>query len=147
MTSNFFKNAHAAVLMFGLDDVMSFNKMELEVQNAKTFIDKDFLWVVVGNKSDLARDPHITEARVEAFSATLGSSQWVYMSVKTGDNVECVLETVAREIYRVHHGSLCKSTGERDNEDTVQLLSTEANDDTVMRKKTCRPQSWTCETL
>lgn len=135
--------------MFAMDDIISFDKMELEVQNAKHFVDRDFQWLVVGNKLDLRRDPHITEARVEAFCAQLGTSQWLYTSAKTGENVDQVLETIARRLYRTHHrSSMGQSVGFR--EDTVHLLSggeaSQREEGDVEEKRSCKPQTWNCYT-
>ena len=133
--------------MFSVDDELSFYKMELEVENARPFLDRDFSWVVVGNKSDLTRDPQISEARVEAFCAQLGTTLWFYTSVKTGDNVEQVLETVASELYRVRHGSMCMSVGSyrQEHSDTVELVSVECStDDDKPGKRGCK--TWQCNT-
>lgn len=125
MTSNYFQKAHAAVLMFSLDDELSFYKMEAEVENARPFLDSDFLWVVVGNKSDLAREPRIGEEKVEAFCAKLGTTLWLYISAKTGENVEQVLDTVAKELYRVRYGSVTRKAGWQEQTDMVHLKSPE----------------------
>ena len=141
LTSNFYRNAHAAVLMFSVDDAVSFYKMELEVQNAQSFVGRDFVWVVVGSKSDLKRDPYITEQRVEVFCAGLGSSLWLYVSAKTGENVDEVLEVVARELHRRYHSNICLSKG---YSDTVRLLSIEG--ERREREKTCRTRLENCRT-
>ena len=132
--------------MFSVDDVISFDKMEFEVQNAKHFVDRDFQWVIVGNKTDLARDPHVTEARVEAFCAQLGASEWMYTSAKTGENVEAVLDMIGRRLYRTHHHtSLSRSVDHR--EGAIHLPLLETTQDTVLEeKKSCKPQTWNCDT-
>lgn len=126
--------------MFSVDDVLSFHKMEMEVDNARPFLDRDFLWVVVGNKSDLERDPEISEDRLEAFCATLGTTLWIYTSAKTGENVEQVLETVARQLYRVRYGS---GRVHEEYRETVQLISVD-DSEPVRRKKGCKNQH--CDT-
>lgn len=111
--------------MFSLDDELSFYKMEAEVENARPFLDSDFLWVVVGNKSDLVREPLITEEKVEAFCATLGTDLWMYISAKTGENVEQVLETVAKELYRVRYGNVTRNVSWQEHVDMVHLIPPE----------------------
>lgn len=120
--------------MYSLDDELSFYKMEAEVENARPFLDHDFLWVVVGNKSDLVQEPLIAEDRVEAFCATLGTTLWLYVSVKTGHNVEQVLDTVARELYRVRYDSLTKNVRGQEHEDAVHLTP----ESTLGRKRDCK---------
>lgn len=142
LTSNFYRNAHAAVLMFSVDDAVSFYRMEMEVQNAQSFVGKDFVWVVVGNKSDLTRDPQISEERVEVFCAGLGSQLWLYTSVKTGENVDEVLELVARELHMRHHTNVCQS---QRYTDSVQTLS-EAGDRLIhTNDKTCMSRLENCK--
>lgn len=127
-----------------MDDSVSFDKMELEVQNAQLFINRDFLWVVVGNKTDLPCDPHITEEKVEAFSARLGCRHWLYTSVKTGTNVEEVLDIVAAELYKKYHGGLLyQSDG---YSDTIQLVCTHRDNDSENKSKTCRTRLEGCGT-
>ena len=143
LTSNFYRNAHAGVLMFSVDDAVSFYKMELEVQNAQSLVGHDFVWVVVGNKCDLKRDPHISEQRVEVFCAGLGSSLWLYTSAKTGENVDLVLEVVARELHkRYHSNTICQSSVDCD---TVRLLSMDG-DRREQSAKTCTTRVGNCKT-
>ena len=131
--------------MFSVNDEISFYRMEMEVENARPFLDRDFTWVVVGNKSDFTRDPQISDSKVEAFCARLGTTLWLYTSVKTGDNVEQVIETVASELYRVRHGSLCTSVIREEHSDTVELLSVECStDDDKPVKRGCK--TWKCDT-
>ena len=134
--------------MFSVNDVVSFYKMEQELENARPFLERDFVWVVVGNKSDLTRDPHITEERVEAFCASLGTKHWLYVSAKTGEGVGKVLEVVATELHRARHSTVCKSVQESQREDTVQILSVEQEqverEEAELDKKGCRPQPWSC---
>ena len=129
--------------MFSVNDIMSFYKMEQEVENARPSIEheKDFVWIVVGNKSDLDRDPYITDERIEAFCATLGTTPlWLYISVKTGENVDRVLEVVAMEIHRVRHSTMSTSAEEQ----TVNITSLEHNhQDDIQQpdKKGCKPHN------
>ena len=131
--------------MFSVEDEVSFYRMEMEVENARPFLDRDFTWVVVGNKSDLTRNPQISESKVEAFCAQLGTTLWLFTSGKTGDNVEQVIETVANELYRVRHGSLCMSVNREENtRDTVELLSVECSTDgDKPEKRGCK--TWSCK--
>ena len=128
--------------MFSLDDCYSFDKMEMEVENARPFLDQDFVWALVGNKSDLQRDAQISDFKIQAFCNMLGTNLCLYTSVKTGENVEQVLEAVARQLYRVRYGSISVSVGS--GGETVHLIAANSEEAAKpVRKRGCK--SWQCE--
>ena len=130
--------------MYSEDDSYSFDKLQIEVENAQPFIDKDFVWAVVGNKSDLQRDPLINNSKIKAFCDSVGAELQCTMSAKTGENVERVLEMVAAELYKIHSGFLNISLRESSSRDTVQLLTVDSVDGRKVAHRTgCK--SWRCD--
>lgn len=130
--------------MYSEDDSYSFDKLQIEVENAQPFVDKDFVWAVVGNKSDLQRDPLINDYKIKAFCDNVGAKLQCTMSAKTGENVERVLAMVAAELFKIHSGFLNISLRDSSSHDTVQLLAVDYKDEgKVARRKGCK--SWRCD--
>ena len=116
--------------MYSEDDSYSFEKLQIEMENAEPFLENNFLWAVVGNKSDLRRDPMISDFRIEGFCANNGTDLHCTMSAKTGNNVERVLEMVASRLYQLHSGftnvSMNNSTR---SAGTIQLSASRGSQD------------------
>ena len=88
LTSNYYKNANAALLMYAIDDQRSLEYLHDEAEQALGFIiePESFVWAVVGNKADLR--PEIEESTAKALSDKLGAKLYFYTSAKTGLNIK-----------------------------------------------------------
>ncbi len=100
LTSNYYMHSDAAILMYSVDDQYSFARLSDEVENAAKFIDTDdFVWVLVGHKSDLSRE--VPTERVVALAKELDTKLYFLASAKTGENVAEVMESVIRHTHKV----------------------------------------------
>ena len=103
LTSNYFTNADAAVLMYSVEDQYSFERIEDEIENCMQFIEPDeFVWALVGNKCDLSSE--IEESSIMAKGRQLGTSLICYTSAKTGANVRATLNAVIKQVHRMRAG-------------------------------------------
>ena len=103
LTSNYFQNTDAAILMFSVEDQYSFERLEDEIDNARHFLDKeDFVWALVGHKSDL--DLEIDQGSIRSRATGL-NTKIIYASSKTGDNVIPCLEEVIQRVHCVGNPS------------------------------------------
>lgn len=103
LTSNYFMNADAAILMYSIEDQYSFERTEDEVENAHQFIDPDdFVWALIGNKADLPLE--IEESSIRAKGKHLETSLLFYTSAKSGINVKESLEAVMKYVHRKRAG-------------------------------------------
>jgi small GTP-binding protein len=113
LTSVYYRDAAAAVLVFALDSRESFDAISTRA---------DASIIVLGNKSDLA-DRAVTYAEGEARARDLDGSPYVEASAKTSDGIKDLLTAIhitVREITAVHQlqaapaeaapksGALCK---------------------------------------
>ena len=103
LTSNYYLNSDAAILMYSVEDNYSFERLKDEVDNAKKFINLDeFVWVLVGHKSDL--NCEIAEDSIAALAAQLETKHSFFASSKTGENVVQLFDKVISSVHKVRRG-------------------------------------------
>lgn len=103
LTSNYYLNSDAGILMYSIEDSYSFERLKDEVENAKKFIDPDeFVWAVVGHKSDL--NCEISEESITGWAGQLGTKLNFFASSKTGENVVQLFDKVVSHVHKVRRG-------------------------------------------
>lgn len=126
LTSNYYMNSDAAILVYSVDSNYSFARLRDEVENAARFIhSENFVWVLLGHKSDLSREVPVES--VLALAKEINTRLCFYASSKTGENVVEVLETVMVYVHKTLRGRYRPS-----NTGTHKL--TTANDKTKVTK-------------
>ena len=103
LTSNYYQNSDAAILMYSLEDSYSFERLKDEVDNAIKFVNPDeFVWVLVGHKSDLGSE--ISEDTIAALAAQLDTKLSFFASSKTGENVVQLFDRTVSYVHKVRRG-------------------------------------------
>ena len=103
LTSNYYMNSDAALLLYSVEDSYSFERLKDEVENARKFVnDEEFVWVVVGHKSDL--NCEISEESISAWAAELDTKLNFYASSKTGENVVQLFDKVVSHVHKIRRG-------------------------------------------
>lgn len=120
LTSNYFRDTDAAILMYAVDDERSLERLYDEADNALQFVEPDtFVWAVVGNKVDLRSE--IEEATAKALSNQIGARLYFYTSAKTGLNVTESMTSLVAALHRKHtRAGQLQSQSYRD-QDAVKL--------------------------
>lgn len=89
--------------MYSVEDSYSFERLKDEVDNAAKFINPDeFVWVLMGHKSDLICE--IAEDSITAWAAQLDTKLCFYASSKTGENVVQLFDKVVSSVHKVRRG-------------------------------------------
>jgi GTPase SAR1 family protein len=97
--------------MYSVEDSYSFERLKDEVDNAAKFIDpEEFVWVLVGHKSDL--DCDIAEETIAAWAAQLGTKLNFFASSKTGENVVQLFDKVVSSVHKVRRGRPARQYGQ-----------------------------------
>ncbi len=110
LTSNYFTNADAAILMYSIEDQYSFERIEDEIENALQFVDPDnFVWALIGNKADLHLE--VDESSIKAKGKHLETPLLYYTSAKSGANVRESLNAVVKYVHRKRAGTPRKYSG------------------------------------
>ena len=127
-TSTYYRGSDAALLMYSVEDQASLDYLYEETKNAEYLIDSsDFVWAVIGNKSDLPSA--VEEYRVKSLCELLDTKLLFFTSAKTGENVKSAFEQV---IHAVHEKrAKCVQAEKMLNEDTHLLTQL------PIQKKTC----------
>lgn len=99
LTSNFYRNASAAILMYSVEDRFTFENLQEWIENAcDSICDIDnFVWALVGNKSDLPLE--IEHDTILARQEQLGTNLSFFTSAKTGENVTATFERIIEELH------------------------------------------------
>ncbi len=107
LTSNFYRNADAAILMYSVEDRFTFENLQEWYENASEVLPDidNFVWGVVGNKVDIPIEVEMESVDLKCES--IGTKLKFYTSAKTGEMVQESLEEVIRE---VHKRSLARRT-------------------------------------
>ncbi len=100
MTSNFYRHANAAILMFSVEDRFTFENLQEWYENASEALPDidNFVWGVLGNKIDLPLE--VDEESVDIKCENIGTKLKFYTSAKTGEMVKESLEEVIREVHK-----------------------------------------------
>lgn len=99
LTSNFYRNADAAILMYSVEDRYTFENLQEWIENAQDCIEYDtFVWAMIGNKSD--RPLEIEHDSIRARSEQLQTTLSFFTSAKTGENVVPAFEKIVEEVHK-----------------------------------------------
>lgn len=105
MTSNFYRNADAAILMYSIEDRYTFENLQEWVESALDVVDMDtFVFALVGNKSDLPLE--VEHESIKARCDVLNTQLSFFTSAKTGENV---IDTLEKIIHHVHTTKITRS--------------------------------------
>ena len=102
LTSNYYHDAHGALLVYCVEDVYTFESLQQYIEEAKLYVDvSSFVWAIVGNKADL--NPEVEKERIEAQCKNLQTNLSFSVSAKTGDNVTKAFDDLITSIHRKIH--------------------------------------------
>jgi small GTP-binding protein len=90
----YYKDAHAALLVFSLIDQRSFDRMVQWKNELISSRGEDIKLVVVGNKADVVKDRCIKNEQGEAIAAA-NKAQYFEVSAKTGQGIDLLFAHVA----------------------------------------------------
>jgi small GTP-binding protein len=96
----YYRGAHAAIIVYDLTNIGSFQKAQSWVDELKKQASQDVVIALVGNKMDLGDKRVIEIAQGQAFADEHGLV-FFETSAKSGDNVSQVFTTLAKKLPRV----------------------------------------------
>ncbi len=105
LTSNFYRNASAAILMYSVEDRFTFENLQEWIDNAIDSIDDidNFVWALIGNKSDLPLE--IEHDTIVSRQEHLNTELSFFTSAKTGENVIQSLDRIIEDIHSRKSGA------------------------------------------
>ncbi|XP_044745471.1 ras-related protein Rab-31-like [Coccinella septempunctata] len=100
MAPMFYRNSQAAIVIFDITSMASFESMKGWVLELKRNVEESIVLVVLGNKIDLAEQRAVPRDEALGYSKTIGA-HYFEVSAKEDQGVELVFDYVARELVKV----------------------------------------------
>ena len=100
VTKQYYKGAHAIILVFDLTDQNSFNDLKSKwLKDVKNYADKDIQILIVGNKLDLIEERKVSESEPINFCREKGF-KYIEASAKEGTNILKIFEELSFELAK-----------------------------------------------
>ena len=100
LIQGFYKNTSLALIVYAINEKMSFDSLKNWIQNIKEHSSEDIPIFLVGNKSDLERTITIEEA--EEFANSNRIEYFEECSAKTGKNVKEIFFEITKFLYKTY---------------------------------------------
>ena len=97
LTASYYRNAHAAVLVYSVTDVSSLHQLKHWKEDTERLAPKNVVRILIGNKIDL--DPEVDEFTAEQFSKMHAFDKDSMTSCKTGKGIQEAFEALARILH------------------------------------------------
>jgi small GTP-binding protein len=96
VTQQYFRGGKAVLLVFALDDLDSFQK----IQNWITMTTEIPYRILVGNKCDLKEDLAVSKDVIDAFLIHYPDMKYIAVSAKSGESINDLFKTIANDLSR-----------------------------------------------
>jgi len=98
-TPNLFKNASIAILVYSINDIISFNDLEIWHNMLKEY-SKDSIIFLIGNKNNIDKEREVTIEQAEKFKNNNDDIKMFFeTSALDCDNIDKLLDNIAISIY------------------------------------------------
>ena len=153
LINGFYRNSSLAILLYGINNIKSFQNLELWLNDIKVNSNPDIKIFLVGNKKDLEEKREVPIDKAKTFYKEHNLHYFLETSAKTGFNVQKLLIKAANVLYEESKKlelriSLSKSENDNNsnnnanNNNNIKLaqeddIVVDFNEKTVKRKKCC----------
>lgn len=107
LAKNYFRGAHAFILVYDITDKDSFYKLKGWINDAKEKIENEYKMFVVGNKKDCSNERKIEFEALKEFSKKYDVS-FLEVSAKTGEGIEELFNIVVEELLKLKNIGIVK---------------------------------------
>ena len=97
LTSSYYRNAHAIIVVYDITDEDSFTDVEAWVEEGQKYAN-DSKMFLVGQKSDLADERKTEESEGKEYAEREELGFYMETSAKTGQNVDALFAAVAKQL-------------------------------------------------
>ena len=98
LINKFFNEASVVIIVFALDDVESFNKCKMWVNEIKSFADDETILYLVGNKSD-SENRNVSKEQIDSFMNSNNIKSYKECSAKNSESVNELFKDVIMNGY------------------------------------------------
>ena len=99
LISNFYKNSSLAIIVYAIDNINSFNNINMWIKDLKQFSNPNIKIILIGNKNDLNDKRVIQFEKGKEFSKDYNFDLFFETSAKNGFNVKNVFIDAAKILY------------------------------------------------
>lgn len=99
---SYYRTAMGVLFVYDMDNIDTLANIESWVDDLKHYCDKEVVSCLVGNKTDLEREPDMD--RIEKVMKECGIDYHMEVSARTGEKVDEVFETMALKILERYRG-------------------------------------------
>ena len=132
MGKMFYKEAHIVLFIYDITNKESFKELQEVWYNELTENgEKNVVFVVVGNKSDLFLNEQVKEEDAREWAEQIGAL-YSLVSAKTGDCINALFENAVRKYLSPNFNSEIKK--EKKQKENIKRLS-ESNNNNIQKKK------------
>ena len=96
---NFYRSALCIFVVFSLDSLDSFNRVNQWIDEIKENNSEEYILVLVGNKSDLTRPRKIEKEVIENYCKRNEIENYFEASAKSGENVHEIFKNVVKQLF------------------------------------------------
>ena len=96
---NFYRSALCIFVVFSLDSLDSFNRVNQWIDEIKENNSEEYILVLVGNKSDLTRPRKIEKEVIENYCKRNEIENYFEASAKSGENVHEIFKSVVKQLF------------------------------------------------
>jgi small GTP-binding protein len=96
---NFYRSALCIFVVFSLESLDSFNKVNQWIEEIKENNSEEYILVLVGNKSDLTPPRKVEKDVIEEYCKNNGIENYFEVSSKNGENVHELFKTVVKQLF------------------------------------------------
>ena len=99
LITNFYRNSSLAILVYSIDNLESFENLDIWLKELKMFSNPDAKVFLIGNKTDLEHKRKVTYEQGEAYKIDNNLDFFMETSAKTGFNAQKVFIESAKILY------------------------------------------------
>ena len=96
---NFYRSALCIFVVFSLDSLDSFNRVNQWIDEIKENNSEEYILVLVGNKSDLTRPRNIEKEVIENYCKRNEIENYYEASAKSGENIHEIFKNVVKQLF------------------------------------------------
>ena len=96
---NFYRSALCIFVVFSLESIDSFNKVNKWIEEIKENNNEEYILVLVGNKLDLTPTRNINKEIIDKYCKDNEIENYFEVSAKSGENVHEIFETVVKKLF------------------------------------------------
>ena len=102
LTRQFYRGAHAAIVIFDLTEQNTFNDVKKWIKDIKNYGEKNVEIIIVGNKLDLIEQRTVEKSQAINYCRENGGYKYIEASAKDGTNVLKIFEELTFDLVKKH---------------------------------------------